>query len=298
MSDFTSGFWSAYVTVLTVVSILFCLIVLVANSKKPPATEDNTTGHVWDDDIREANNPLPRWWVWLFLGTIVFAGVYLALYPGLGTYAGMLNWSSAERYQQERKQIDETLAPIYAGYTGKTPEALAADPGAMAIGERIFLNNCAQCHGSDGRGSKGFPNLTDKDWLWGGSIEAIRETIAKGRSGVMPPQAANIGGSAEVDRLIQYVLSLSGSESDSLKAALGKQSFATCAACHGPKGEGNPLLGAPNLTDKVWLHGGGAATVARAINEGFTNTMPAHADKLTDGQIHVLAAYVKSLSGK
>ena len=168
----------------------------------------------------------------------------------------------------------------------------------MAIGERLFLNNCSTCHGSDGRGSKGFPNLTDRDWLWGGSIEAIQETIAKGRTGVMPPQAAAVGGSVEVDRLVQYVLSLSGTESDAVKAALGRPHFAVCAACHGPKGEGNPLLGAPNLTDRVWLHGGGSAAVAHAINNGFVNMMPAHNDKLTEGQIHVLSAYVKALSGR
>ena len=298
MSDFNNGFWPSYVTIITILSLVFCLFLLIANSRKPPTTADNTTGHVWDDDIREANNPLPRWWMGLYLLTVIFGVIYLALYPGLGSYAGLYGWTSEGRYLAERKAIDDALTPIYAGFQGKSWEQLAADPSAMAIGERIFLNNCATCHGSDARGSKGFPNLTDKDWLWGGDVEQIRETITKGRTGVMPPMAAAIGGSTEIDRLTQYVLSLSGSESDSVKAALGKPLFTACAACHGPKGEGNPVLGAPNLTDRIWLHGGGAAAIQTAINEGRTNSMPAHADKLTQGQIEVLAAYVKSLSNR
>ena len=296
MADFESGFWSAYVSVITALSILFCLVILVANSRKPKQTADNTTGHVWDDDIREANNPLPRLWMGLFLITIVFGIAYLAWYPGMGAYPGASGWSSVGQYQAERARIEKELTPIFAAYTAKKPEDLIGDPGAMAIGERLFLNNCAQCHGSDARGSKGFPNLTDGDWLYGGSAAAIQETISKGRNGVMPALAAAIGGPTEVERLVQYVLSLSGSATDSVKAELGRASFATCAACHGAKGEGNQALGAPNLADRIWLHGGGVTGVTAAINAGINNMMPVHSDKLTDGQIHVLAAYVMSLS--
>lgn len=296
MADFTTGFWSAYIFILTALGIAFCLFLLVANSRKPPVSADNTTGHVWDEDLREANNPLPRWWIGLFILTIVFGIGYLVYYPGLGSYAGAGGWSSAAAYQKERAALEQATEPIFAGFTGKTPEQLGADPRAMAIGERLFLNNCAQCHGSDGRGSRGFPNLTDRDWLYGGSAEAIKTTITQGRRGIMPPLAAAVGSAADVERLAQYVLSLSGSATDSVKAELGRQHFAACAACHGPKGEGNQALGAPNLTDRTWLHVPGLAGVVASINSGRENMMPEHGSKLTANQIHVLTGYVMSLS--
>lgn len=296
MADFTSGFWSAYIAVLTGLSIAFCLFMLMANSRKPPASADNTTGHVWDEDLREANNPLPRWWIGLFLLTIAFGIGYLVYYPGMGAFAGAGNWSSAAAYEKERTALEQASEPIFAGFTGKAPDQLARDPKALAIGERLFLNNCAQCHGSDGRGSRGFPNLTDRDWLYGGSAEAIKTTITEGRHGVMPPLGAALGGSANVERLAQYVLSLSGSATDAMKAELGRPHFATCAACHGPKGEGNLALGAPNLTDKTWLHTPGLNGVIATINNGRENMMPEHGSKLTANQIHVLTGYVMSLS--
>ncbi len=296
MADFTTGFWSVYIAVLTSLGIAFCLFLLVANSRKPPASADNTTGHVWDEDLREANNPLPRWWIGLFILTIGFGIGYLTYYPGLGSFAGAGAWSSAAAYRAERAALEQATEPIFAGLSGKAPEDLAADPRAMAIGERLFLNNCAQCHGSDARGSRGFPNLTDRDWLYGGSAEAIRTTIAEGRRGVMPALGAAIGSATDVERLAQYVLSLSGSATDAVKAELGRPHFAACAACHGPKGEGNLALGAPNLTDRVWLHTPGLAGVLASINNGRENMMPEHGSKLTANQIHVLTGYVMSLS--
>jgi len=296
MADFTSGFWSSYITIVTIVSIVACLLLLILNSKKPPKTADNTTGHVWDGDLREANNPLPRWWSGLFVITILFGFVYLWLYPGLGASAGSLKWSQAGQYDTEAKALADEMAPLYAKFQARPVPELIGDPQARAIGERLFLNNCAQCHGSDGRGAKGFPNLTDGDWLYGNAPEQIVETIAKGRNGVMPPMGAAIGGAAEVEQLAQYVLSLSGSATDPVKAQLGKERFATCAACHGPEGKGNQALGAPNLTDKVWLHGGGLQSVVAMINGGKNNMMPAWGGKLTEGQVHVLASYVLGLS--
>ena len=177
---------------------------------------------------------------------------------------------------------------------GPGPE-LIADPTSRAIGVRLVLNNCAQCHGSDGRGAKGFPNLTDADWLYGNAPETIIQTIAKGRNGVMPPMAAALGNAQDVENVAHYVLSLSGG-GDSLKAQLGKPKFATCAACHGPRGEGNPAIGAPNLSDRIWLHGGGLQAISNAISLGINNMMPPWEDKLTEGQIHVLSAYVLGLS--
>ena len=297
MSDFASNFWSLYVTVATVVGIVACLLLLIITSrKKVQATADNTTGHVWDGDLTEMNNPMPRWWMWLFVLTIVFAVGYLALYPGLGNFAGQKGWTSAQRYQDEVAQAAKELAPVYARFDGMAPEALAKDAQAMAIGERLFMNNCAQCHGSDARGSKGFPNLSDGDWLHGGTPDKIHETIAKGRIGTMPPMAAAVGSSEDVRNLAQYVLSLSGSPHDSLRASLGKSKFTACAACHGMDGKGNQALGAPNLSDDIWLHGWGEAAIVAMINNGKTNQMPAQEDKLTEQQISVLTAYVWGLS--
>lgn len=297
MSDFVSNFWSLYVTVITVVGIVACLLLLIITSrKKMPARADNTTGHVWDGDLTEMDNPMPRWWMWLFVLTIVFAVGYLTLYPGLGSFAGEKGWTSAQSYQREMNQAAKELAPVYARFDGMTTQELSKDGQAMAIGERLFMNNCAQCHGSDARGSKGFPNLTDGDWLHGGLPENIHETIAKGRLGVMPPMAAAVGSAEDVRNLAQYVLSLSGSPHDSLRASLGKSKFTVCAACHGMDGKGNQVLGAPNLTDDIWLHGWGEAAIVAMINNGKTNQMPAQEAKLTEQQINVLTAYVWGLS--
>lgn len=299
MSDFTSNFWSIYVLAITVVSVLACALLLWLSGKtKVMSSTDNTTGHVWDGDLREMNNPLPRWWVWLFVITIVFAGFYFYMYPGLGTYGGAAGWSSAGQHANEVKKGDDEVAPLYAKFTSMKLEEVAKDPKAMAIGERLFMNNCAQCHGSDARGGKGFPNLTDSDWLHGGTPEKIAETLHKGRVGLMPPMAAAVGSADDVRNVANYVLSLSGSAHDSVRAELGKPKFAACAACHGPDGKGMTATGAPNLTDKIWLHGFGENAITSIVNAGKVNQMPAQEGKLTDAQIHVLASYVWGLSNK
>ena len=299
MSDFIGGFWSHYVTYLSLASIAACALLLwITNRARVPGGSDNTTGHVWDEDLREMNNPLPRWWVGLFILTIVFALGYLVAYPGLGSLQGQLGWSTQGEYAKEIAKANAELAPVYAKYTAMPHEAVAGDPQAMAIGERLFLNNCAQCHGSDARGSKGFPNLTDKDWLYGGAPERIQETITQGRTGVMPPMAAAVGTPEDVKNVANYVLSLSGSPHDSVRAGLGKSKFSACAACHGVGGTGNPALGAPNLADRVWLHGYGQDAIVSIINTGKTNVMPAQQGRLTEAQIHVLASYVWGLSNR
>lgn len=299
MSDFTSNFWSIYVSGITVVSILACLLLLWFSGKAHAMTvSDNTTGHVWDGDLREMNNPLPRWWAWLFVITIVFAFVYLALYPGLGTYGGKLGWTSHGQHQAEVDKGNAEVAPLYAKFLAMKPEDVAKDAQAMAIGERLFMNTCAQCHGSDARGNKGIPNLTDNDWLGGGTPEIIKGNIINGRNGMMPPMAAAVGTADDVKNVAQYVLSLSGSPHDSVQAALGKPKFAVCAACHGADGKGTQALGAPNLTDDIWLHGYGEAAILAMVNNGKVNVMPPQADKLTEGQIHVLASYVWGLSNR
>ncbi|HSB23203.1 MAG TPA: cytochrome-c oxidase, cbb3-type subunit III [Burkholderiaceae bacterium] len=296
MSDFVNNGWSLYVAITTIVGLVACLALLIVAARRRVMAGDNTTGHVWDEDLRELNNPLPRWWLWLFVITVVFAGIYLALYPGLGSNAGTLRWSSLSQYERERAAAQAKVAPLFATYASTPAQQLARDPKAMALGERLFANNCAACHGADARGSKGFPNLTDNDWLWGGTPDKIEETITKGRIGAMPPMAAAVGSAQDVRNVANYVLSLSGSPHDAFAASQGKAKFVACAACHGPDGKGNQALGAPNLTDKVWLHGWGEDAVIAMINNGKTNQMPAHGERLSPEQIHVLAAYVWSLS--
>ena len=293
MSDFTHNFWSIYVAGLTLAGIFGCLALLwITARKKIDSADDNTTGHVWDEDLTEMNNPMPRWWMWLFVITIVFALGYLAVYPGLGTFAGTFGWTQVSEYQDEVKKGEAEIAPVYARFASMSTQQLAGDAPAMAIGERLFMNNCAQCHGSDARGSKGFPNLTDGDWLHGGSPEAISETIHNGRVGVMPPMAEAVGTPDDVRNIAHYVLSLSGSPNDSVRASLGKSKFVACAACHGMDGKGNQALGAPNLTDDIWLHGWGEAAITGIINNGKMNEMPAQEGKLTEPQLRVLTAFV------
>ena len=298
MKELLSPGWSWYVAILTVVSLLVCLWVLRSNSvkKEHNAGDPKLHGHNEWDGLREYDNPLPRWWVGLFILTVIFAVGYLYAYPGLGTREGTLSWSSKGQYESEVAKANKELEPLYARFASMTPEAIAVDTQAKAIGERLFMNNCAQCHGSDARGSKGFPNLADGDWLYGGTHDKILETLQKGRIGNMPPMAAAVGSPEDVRNLSHYVLSLSGSPHDSLRASLGKSKFGACAACHGMDGKGNQALGAPNLTDDIWLHGWGEAAITAMINNGKVNQMPAQADKLTEAQIKVLASYVWGLS--
>ncbi len=295
MNDFINIFWPYFIAVVTIVGIIGCVVLLWRAGRKTVSTQDST-GHVWDEDLKEMNNPLPRWWVWLFIITIIFGFIYLALYPGLATYNGSKNWTQENQYEAEVAKANEALKPIYAKFEGMPLETLSTLPAAKAIGERLYMNNCAQCHASDARGGRGFPNLTDADWLHGGSPEKIQETITNGRNGMMPPMGAMVGSEEDVKNLANYVLSLSGSMHDAARAGLGKEKFATCAACHGPDGAGNQALGAPNLTDGIWLHGAGEAAIIQQINNGKVNQMPPQKDKLTPEQIRVLAAYIWGLS--
>jgi len=309
MSDFTSDFWSVYVTVLTLVSIAACALLLyrLGKMKVQPAPKQaagggvDTTGHVWDQDLAEYNNPLPRWWMWLFYITIVFGLGYLALYPGLGKTPGALGWTSRGAYASEVKEADATVAPLYARYLAMDLKAVAADPQAHAMGERLFLTYCAQCHGSDAGGGKGFPSLRDKDWLYGGDPQTIKESITNGRNGIMPPWGPVIGDEG-VKNVANYVRSIAGLTADSVRAQAGKAVYAqNCVACHGPDGKGNVALGAPNLTDDVWLYGSTLPTIIETIANGRgsasgVNRMPAHKDLLDEGKIQTLAAYVWSLS--
>ena len=295
MSDFVSEFWNLYVVVISLVSIIGCGIFLKSQSVHKGSVD--TTGHVWDETLAEYNNPLPAWWKWMFYITIVFALVYLALYPGLGKFQGVLGWSSVGQYKAEVKKADDTYGPIYDKYLKMDLKAVAADKEANEMGKRLFLTYCSQCHGSDARGSKGFPNLADADWQWGGEADTVKTTILEGRNGVMPPHAQL--GDETIKNLANFVRSLSGLPHDAVLAAKGKEAFGTvgCTGCHGPEATGTPALGAPNLTDKVWLYSSSEATITETIKNGRNNRMPAWKDFLGEGKVHILAAYVLSLSG-
>jgi len=296
MSEFASGFWDLYIALVTVLSIVACAVFLKSQSvrKAPGAAE--TTGHTWDGDLAEYNNPLPRWWSWLFYITIVFAIVYLILYPGLGSWRGTLGWSQVGQLKEETRLAELQFGPLYQKFAATDLEALATDPEALAIGQKLFLNNCAQCHASDGAGSRGFPNLTDRDWLWGGDPKTIKTTIAGGRTGMMPPFGAALGEQG-VKNVAHYVRSLSGLTTDSIRVAFGKEIFMqNCVACHGADAKGNAMLGAPNLADKIWLHGSDEPTIAATVAKGRNNQMPAHGALLGEARIHLLTAYVLSLS--
>ena len=295
MSEFTSDFWDLYIALLTVLSIVACGVFLKSQSIRKSGPVE-TTGHQWDEDLAEYNNPLPRWWSWLFYLTIAFSVGYLVLYPGLGSWRGTLGWSQVGQLKEEQLAAERQFGPLYRKFAATDVQALAKNPEALTIGQKLFLNNCAQCHASDGAGSRGFPNLTDRDWLWGGDPKTISTTIAEGRSGVMPPFGAALGAEG-VRNVAHYVRSLSGLTTDSLRVAYGYDIYRqNCAACHGAEGKGYPALGAPNLADKTWLHGSDLAVVMETIAQGRTNHMPAHKTLLDEARIHLLTAYVLSLS--
>jgi cytochrome c oxidase cbb3-type subunit III len=298
MSDFTSEFWSLYVGLLTVASIAACAWLLIGQQRRrrAPGEPVETTGHEWDGDLAEYNNPLPRWWMGLFWLTIVFSIAYLAFYPGLGTFQGWSGWSSQGQYREEQASADAQFGAIFQKYASMEVEAIAKDPQARAMGERLFLTYCSQCHGSDARGGKGYPNLTDSDWLYGGDGKTILASILDGRQGTMPALGAALGGPEAVNEVANYVLSLSGAAHDAARAVAGKPRFAVCAACHGPDGKGNPALGAPNLTDDIWLHGGSLKTISETITNGRRSSMPAHREFLGEDKSRVVAAYVYGIS--
>ncbi|MGB5451763.1 MAG: cytochrome-c oxidase, cbb3-type subunit III [Sedimenticolaceae bacterium] len=298
-----SSFWSGWIIVLTVGNILGCfwLIWWTMRRRANESAQGDVTGHTWDGDLQEYNNPLPRWWLWMFYITLFFAGGYLALYPGLGKFAGFLGWSShGSMYEGEMEAAAQKYDPIFNQFAAVEVADLATKPEyheARQMGKRLFLTYCMQCHGSDAGGSPGFPNLGDGDWLWGGTPEQIQMSIANGRNGMMP----NLGLSEEqIDNLTAYVMSLSGRDADAAKAEAGKEAFMTagCIGCHGMDGTGNAMLGAPNLTDNTWLYGGSPGAIKKTLAEGRAGVMPAQKGLLGDEKVHLLTAYVYSLSNQ
>jgi len=299
--EFTSGFWNIWITGLVLANIAACWWLIRWTAKKRPGdpADDATTGHTWDDGtLAEYNNPLPRWWLWMFYLTLLFGVGYLVLYPGLGTYRGYLNWTQQGAYEQEVQRADRTYGPLFAQYASRPIPELASDAQALAVGKSLFANYCAACHGSDAGGSPGFPNLRDHDWLYGGDPDTLTATILDGRQAAMPAWQAVVKDTG-VQQLAAYVLTLSGRDADAQLATAGKALFATyCAACHGADGTGNPALGAPNLSDNIWLYGGSVAAISQSIAQGRNGRMPPHRDFLGSDKVHLLAAYVYSLSNQ
>lgn len=301
MADFTSSFWSWFIIVPTVAGLIgmVALIQWLSGGRAKPGEHVETMGHVWDENLEELNNPLPRWWLNLFYITLIFAAVYLVLYPGLGSFAGILNWSEVKQYNEEVAEADARYGPLYDQYRQESIKALGHNPEALKMGERLFASYCTGCHGSDARGVTGFPNLRDNDWLYGGSPEAIQTTILNGRNAFMPAWKTILGGDEAVHNVAQYVLSLSERKVDEEAAAAGQPLYETyCTACHGADGKGNqdsPYYQAPNLTDNVWLYGGSPKAVEMSIAEGRQGKMPAFRDFLGEAKVHLLSAYIYNL---
>ncbi len=297
MADFTSGFWNWYIFILVVLSFAFCfaLIIWMQGGKKPSKVE--SMGHAWDG-IEELNNPLPMWWLYMFYITLIFGIAYLIVYPGSTVFAGAFQWSEVGQYEKEMKDAELKYGPLYEKFRTQDLRVVAADTEANNMGRRLFMTYCTSCHGSDAGGGPGYPNLRDNDWLYGGEPETIKASIHNGRTGIMPPWGAVLGAEG-THNVAEYVLSLSGRKVNLDAAAAGKGQFNTiCAACHGANGKGNPAMGAPNLTDNVWLYGGTQAAIMKSIGEGRSGKMPAHGEFLGEAKVHLLAAYVYSLSTK
>jgi cytochrome c oxidase cbb3-type subunit III len=295
MSDFPTPFWGYFVGIIAMVGIVWCLWLLYTQRRwlgRAPANQPADTGHVWDGDLTELNNPVPRWWTVMYLLMCVFAVGYLVVFPGLGHYAGTLGYTSADDVRKQQAAQETATRPLYARYEAMPVPEIARDTRALEIGQRLFLNNCAQCHGSDAKGAPGFPNLTDGDWLYGGSPETILQTITKGRHGVMPAWQGVIDARTASD-IADYVRSLSGLGVDRSRIFNGKDAYGTyCVACHGVDAKGNQALGAPNLTDDVWLYGSSQRTIEATILNGRDSRMPAQEGILTPAQIRILTAWV------
>jgi len=291
----TSG-WSWFIIILSLANIAGMVWLLLANgSAVSKDTAAGKTTHVWDVDLTELNNPLPRWWFWLFILTVVWGLGYLALYPGLGLYKGTLGWTQGGQHAAEVRAAEALQAPRYARFAGMSLEELSRDPDAMGEARSLFANGCAGCHGSDARGATGFPNLTDNDWLYGNAPESLVATIGAGRIGAMPgwqPVLTDAG----VEEVVAWLQSLSGTPARPELVQAGAARYNLfCVACHGADARGNPMLGAPNLADTIWLYGGDAESLRVSVGQGRQNQMPAHEALLGKDRVRLLAAYVLSL---
>lgn len=292
-------FWAWFVAVGTIVFIIWAVWIISWSAKQGPqgVKDEDLVGHKWDGDLEEWNNPAPKWWLYLYFITIIFGIGYLIVYPGIGIFEGLLGWSQESQYEAEMAAAQERYEPLYAQYAAMDFEALAAEPDANKLGASLYASYCTTCHGSDARGAVGFPNLADDDWQWGGSEDAIYTSIYNGRQAVMTPWAQILGSDEAVENMVSYVRSLSGLEEADEAAMSARTQFTMyCAACHTPAGTGNPILGAPNLTDDIWLYGSSPEVIRTAIEQGRQGQMPAYGGLLGENRTKILAAYVYSLS--
>lgn len=294
-----SEFWSGWVILLIVVTLGASLFLFIYGLRVDiPTQPDGTTGHVWAHGVlRERVRSLPVWWIVISAIGFVAAFGYLALYPGFGAFKGVLGWTAHDELERDQAANRQREAPLRDRVRGKTVESVATDPGALRAGGMLFIENCAACHGRDGRGNGalGAPDLTDGDWLYGGDGQAILTSILDGRRGAMPAFAGTLS-QEQINQLVHYVASLSGKPSDSLLTQLGKPLFSNCVPCHGADGKGNFAMGAPNLTDNVWLYGGDRADIAVTISRGRTGVMPAWRERLGEEDALLVAAWVYAQS--
>ncbi len=295
-----SSGWSWYIIALIVLNLGGCLWLIWWTGRRRPGDPAATdTSHVWDGDLTEYNKPMPRWWINLFYLTIVFTVGYLVWYPGFGAFAGTDKWTSAREHDEEKAKQDKKLEAAFAPYAGKAIDAIAQDERAVKLGRSIFANNCATCHGSSAQGATGYPNLTDKIWLWGGAPDQILETVLNGRQAAMPAWQDALGGPQGVTEVAVYLQSLRGERVDAGLAHAGELKYAgICVSCHGPDGKGNQVLGAPDLTDDYWLYGDSTAAIQESIAKGRNGAMPAHLPIIGETRARLVAAYVWSLTHK
>lgn len=290
-----TSFWSMWIIILTSITIVGITWILFANRKREQQTTDKTTGHEYDG-IQELDNPLPAWWFYMFVITIVWGVGYLIIYPGMGNFPGILGWTQIEQHDREVSAADEKFRAMRDRYLALPIEEIATDPAVLKMGMRMFGNNCAQCHGADAKGAYGFPNLTDNDWIYGGDPAAIKATLVNGRQAAMPAWQQILGDQG-IAETTEYLLQINSRDADEAQAEVGEKHFATyCAACHGADGKGNPMLGAPNLTNGIWLYGGNREQIAHSLRAGRNGQMPAFQDTLSEDKIHIITAYVYSLN--
>lgn len=298
-----SAFWHWFVVLITLgfIAGMVWLFIATGKAKVPTGTNaegEETTGHVWDEDLSELNTPLPRWWLWLFYLTVIFSLIYLALYPGLGNFAGVLGWSSEGQYQNEVARAEAEFDARFGELIAQPLTTLASHPDAIRLGRNLYAHNCSTCHGVDARGARGYPNLTDGHWIWGGEVEQIWTSIYEGRQAVMPGFGDALDDQA-VTRTAIYVQQLGGLQVDATLAAAGRRHYEmVCAACHGPDGTGNVWLGAPNLTAGIYIYGGDLDSLRHTIRHGRQGIMPAQKDLLGEARSRLVTAYILSLQSE
>jgi cytochrome c oxidase cbb3-type subunit 3 len=291
-----SNVWSWFVIIGTVVTLLACFWLIVWTNRQRASDEEikESEAHVWDEDVRELNNPLPMWWLYLFVITVVWGAGYLVWYPGMGGYEGVSGWSQEGQYDAEVAAAEAEYGPMFAAYGAMSVEELIQDEDALGIGFSLYQNYCSQCHGSTAQGARGFPNLADGEWQYGGTPAAIEHSINAGRVGVMPALGSTFANEEEIEAMVDYTLAMQDGMDTSSPSHVKYMQL--CIACHGADGSGMEALGAPSLVDDVWLYGSSRTEVRKSIVEGRNGVMPAHANLIGPDRARILAAYVYSLS--